>query len=65
MRLVPVSGGTMRVSPDRPLQLGQYTVPAGVEIILAVHREPGQLLGWMPTATLHWQMCRQPLRKPV
>ncbi|KAI3424890.1 hypothetical protein D9Q98_008274 [Chlorella vulgaris] len=37
MRLVPVSGGTMRVSPDKPLVLGGHTIPAGVEILLAVH----------------------------
>jgi cytochrome P450 len=39
MRLVPVSGGTMRVSPDKPLVLGGHTIPAGVEILLAVHGE--------------------------
>lgn len=36
---MPVSGGTMRVSPDKPLVLGGHTIPAGVEILLAVHGE--------------------------
>ena len=45
MRLVPVSGGTVRVSPDRPLRLGGHTIPAGVEILLAVHGELEVQLG--------------------
>jgi hypothetical protein len=39
MRMVPVSGGTVRVSPDRPVVLGGHTIPAGVQILLAVHGE--------------------------
>ena len=39
MRFIPVSGGTVRASPA-PLQLGGYTIPAGVEILFASHGGP-------------------------
>ncbi len=42
MRLVPVAGGgTVRVT-DRPIVLGGYAIPAGVQIGVPLHGAPAR-----------------------